>query len=326
MNNWDARAEDGKNCTLADDLKSIEQTCKVLEINKLHHVNYQSSYWQRVFSPVLRGYESGEMTPNPDILCNREIKFGELYKWAMGRADYLATGHYARIDGSVMRQARDLGKDQTYFLAAIDRKCLEKTIFPVGHLLKAAIKEKIVRESGLSHLVDRKESMGLCFIGKRGKFRDFMANFVADSEPGPIFKYESAIEIAKHRGLSNYTIGQNVSVSGAKSRLYLVRKDVERNALIVVDDQMHPSLWTKTLKVASLPELPEGQIISCSIRSVDKAGTRVKRVDRSLSGCVEIELADEVYAPCPGQWAVFYAEDGESGECGRICLGGGPLV
>lgn len=329
MNNWDAREEEGNNCTIGEDLKSIEMTCKALEISKLHHVNYQSSYWQRVFSPVLSGYQNGDKTPNPDILCNREIKFGELYDWSRGRADFLATGHYARItctgNGWLMRQAKDLGKDQTYFLAAINRSCLERTMFPVGNLLKSAVKGALAREAGLDHLFDRKESMGLCFIGKRGKFRDFMANFVPESEPGAIIDFESGAEIARHQGLSNYTLGQNVAVSGAKSRLYLVKKDLHRNALLVVDSLLHPALWTRTFKLADFGGLGENDLrpLFCCIRSVDKTGTRVRRVSRESDGNMEVELDDQVYAPCPGQWAVFYTEDGGTG---RICLGGGPII
>lgn len=330
MNNWDSREEEGKNCTISEDIKSIERTCKILDINKLHHVNYQSSYWQRVFSPVLSGYQNGYTTPNPDILCNKEIKFGELYEWAIegaGGADYLATGHYARIDRNlVLRQAKDIGKDQTYFLAAINRNCLNRIIFPVGNLLKSTVKTDILRESGLNHLIDRKESMGLCFIGKRGKFRDFMDNFVPQSEPGPIIEYETGNEIGRHKGLSNYTIGQNVALSGAKGRLYLSKKDHEHNSLIVVDDQSHPALWTRSFKISSIPiDLKEFTQITCSIRSVDKIGTKLKSFKR-LVDCVEIELEDFVYAPCPGQWAVFYAQDGLSEKYGRICLGGGEII
>lgn len=332
MNNWDARDESGNNCTIDEDLKSIEKTCKALEIHKIHHVNYQSSYWQRVFSPVLAGYQSGSYTPNPDILCNKEIKFGDLYNWAVeggGKADYLATGHYARIEQEInLRQAHDLGKDQTYFLAAIDRNCLKRTMFPVGNLLKSKVKTDLVKEVGLDHLLDKKESMGLCFIGKRGRFQDFMSDFVPKSLPGPVIDYETGKELGhQHKGLSNYTLGQNASLSGVKSRLYVAAKDKSRNALLVVDSIDHPALWTSVIKVSKFPNYAnlKGFNIFCSIRSVDKTGSKVKNINEETDH-LRIELQNSIFAPCPGQWAVFYAEDEIAKVQGRLCLGGGEII
>lgn len=339
MNNWDARNESGMNCTIDEDLKSVEKTCKKLEVYKIHRVNYQSSYWQRVFSPVLTGYQSGSCTPNPDILCNKEIKFGDLYEWAVegsGKADYLATGHYARITEEVelrlrLRQARDLGKDQTYFLAAIDRNCLKRTLFPVGNLIKSDLKTKIVKQAGLDHLVDRKESMGLCFIGKRGRFQNFMSDFVPQSHPGPIIDLETGKQFEQlHKGLSSYTLGQNASLSGVKTRIYVAAKDLSKNALLVVDSLDHPALWTKSLKISkfsNFKDIKRSNVsnMACSIRSVDKTGVKIKNISEEPDHLI-VELEEAIFAPCPGQWAVFYAEDEESKVFGRICLGGGPIL
>lgn len=333
MNNWDARDEEGNNCTIAEDLRSIETTCKILGIDRLHHVNYQSSYWQKVFSPVLAGYQSGFNTPNPDILCNKEIKFGDLYKWAVegsGRADYLATGHYARIQKEKeLLQAHDLRKDQTYFLAAIDRSCLRRTMFPVGDLMKSRVKTEILKEAGLNHLIDRKESMGLCFIGKRGRFQDFMSSFVLQSSPGPVVDFETGKEIGgiQHKGLSNYTIGQNASISGAKSRLYVAAKNPSNNSLLVVDTLHHPALWTRTLNVVKFQQFEklDNFNVFCCIRSVDKTGVKVEKVVEE-SNHLKIELQEPIFAPCAGQWAVFYIEDEESKLAGRMCLGGSPIL
>ena len=342
MNNWDSKDEQ-KKCTIDEDLKSIEMTCKRLEIERIHHLNFQSSYWQRVFSPLLKGYQSGSNTPNPDILCNREIKFGDLFDWTMdrGMADYFATGHYARISNNnrahQLRQAHDLGKDQTYFLAAINLTCLQRTLFPVGTLMKSTVKTDIVREAGLLHLINRKESMGLCFIGKRrrGKFGEFISNFVFEPEPGRIVDFDTGkvlVEVT-HKGLPNYTIGQNVSLSGAKSKMYAVSKNQKDNILLVVNDRHHEALWSDTLKVEmgqlnSLNNVADfTSEIYCTIRSVDKCGVKVKRISKnhSGSGYLEIELEKPVFAPCPGQWAVFYSEDEFSSSSGRICLGGGQI-
>lgn len=335
MHNWDARIEEepGNNCTLLEDLRSVEKSCKVLGIEKLHRLNFQSSYWQRVFTPVLTGYQNGNCTPNPDILCNREIKFGELFKWAIGNgADLLATGHYARIDDeNRLRQAKDLQKDQTYFLGAIDSKCLERTVFPVGNFMKTRIKTEIIREAGLNHLIDRKESMGLCFIGKRRKFLDFISNFGSEilSTPGPIFSQETGKELSfNHRGLSFYTIGQNVAVSGVKTRLYVSGKDLKRNSLQVVESLNHPSLWKNVLiipKWSGSEKFKATDVVYCSIRSVDKLGVRVESFREVSNDKLEVKLADRVFAPCPGQWVIFYIEDHKSSTCGRICIGGVPI-
>ena len=346
MNNWDARMEEGTNCTLAADFESVEKTCRIVGIDKVHRLNFQSSYWQRVFTPVLTGYQSGNWTPNPDVLCNREIKFGELFEWAIGgggTSDLLATGHYARINvdcdnRSLLRQARDLNKDQTYFLGAVDRKCLERTIFPLGNLMKTHVKIDLVLEAGLKHLIDRKESMGMCFIGKRRKFQDFIDEFgpKLSVTPGSIVCLETGNElVSKHKGLSFYTIGQNVSISGSKTRLYVAGKDLERNSLQVVNSLNHPSLWKNVFTVTKWSGFDElklklkmnGNCIYCSIRSVDKTGVRVKSFEVICDDKLQVYLEDYnfVFAPCPGQWAMFYAEDDKSETLGRICLGGSQI-
>ncbi len=157
MHNWDARIE-GSDCTLDADWESVQKTCDVLGIEKVYKKNFQSSYWQRVFDPMIEGYTTGKLTPNPDILCNREIKFGELYRWFEREtdADMLATGHYARIFDGSLRQSVDLSKDQTYFLAAVDREKWKRVLFPVGGLQKSVVKGELVREAGLKHLLGRK--------------------------------------------------------------------------------------------------------------------------------------------------------------------------
>lgn len=333
MNNWDARDEGGQNCTVDADMKSIEKTCKVLGIEKIHQLNYQSSYWQRVFSPVIDGYQSGAVTPNPDILCNREIKFGEFYQWAIegaGKCDLIATGHYARINGAILRQACDLGKDQTYFLSAINRSCLNRTLFPVGDLIKKTLKTELVKEAGLLHLLDRKESMGLCFVGKRGKFQEFMSPYVQISGPGRIVNFQSGeiIKGIEHKGLSNYTIGQKIAISGAKTKLYAAEKCQETNTLSVVDSINHPALWTDRLIVRKFDFNAvdtRNNSIYCTIRSVDKNGVLVESVTEE-SGGLMIKLKEKVFAPCPGQWAVFYLKDELSTDLGRICLGGSSIM
>jgi tRNA (5-methylaminomethyl-2-thiouridylate)-methyltransferase len=332
MNNWDVRDE-GFACTANEDFISIEKTCKVLGISKVHQVNYQRPYWQRVFMPLLDGYSTGTVTPNPDILCNREIKFGELFEWSMGRADFLATGHYARILNGELRQARDIGKDQTYFLAAINRSCLSSTIFPVGNLMKSDIKSTLLAEASLNHLMDRKESMGICFIGKRKKFKKFISEFVPDSISGPMINLDSGLvyENHFHSGLASYTLGQKVAIGGVRNKLYVGKKDLDRNALLVVDRLDHPSLWSDKIYIKNCEKLTNSingySCLYCSIRSVDKRGSKVRKIEK-LPDRILVELEDRVFAPCEGQWAVFYAEDSHAStnDMGRICIGGSEII
>ncbi len=336
MHNWDARDELGTgHCTLDSDWESVQKTCKVLKIDKLHRVNFQSSYWQRVFDPIIEGYAGGKETPNPDILCNREIKFGDLFKWATDevKADALATGHYARIFHDQLRQSHDLGKDQTYFLSAVNRKCWSKTVFPIGGILKSQVKENLVKEAKLNFLIGRKESMGICFVGKRDKFKSFLGQFISSKpdEPGPIINIDTNQYILEpHKGLSFYTLGQSARVGGAGRKLYVARKSHQDNTLYVVDRQDHSLLNRYSIVIKNDQSLLKSlktlspYPIFCSIRSSDKIGSLVTSVDEA-DGCFTINLRDPVYAPCPGQWAVFYAEDEQTHLNGRLCLGGSPI-
>lgn len=346
MNNWDGAGDEG--CMGNVDFDSVRESCRVLGIAKLHRVNYQSAYWQRVFAPVVRGYEGGALTPNPDVLCNREIKFGCLYRWAVEEegADLLATGHYARLslgDSSVtgssmageLRQSRDLCKDQTYFLAAVDRTRLGRVLFPMGELYKKTdVKGRLVHEAGLEHLRDRRESMGLCFVGKRRCFQDFIGDYVArgELEPGRIVCLDTGrVYSGTHRGVAFYTLGQSVAVSGARSRLYVARKDPASNTLLVVDNLHHRALQRRVLTVESAGvEMLFARMgrmdIYCVVRSVDKEGVLVESVERAVDGSIRVSLRESVFAPCPGQWAVFYAHDADAHERGRLCLGGGVII
>ena len=193
--------------------------------------------------------------------------------------------------------------------------------------MKSKVKVEIVREAGLDHLINRKESMGLCFIGKRGRFQKFISDFVFQSHPGPVIDLETGNQLEQqHKGLSYYTLGQNASLSGSKKRLYVAAKDLSKNALIVVDRLDHPVLWTEFLKVSKFHSFKnvESKNIYCSIRSVDKIGTKVKSISEE-SNHLNVELEGKVFAPCPGQWAVFYSEDENSNSFGRLCLGGGAI-
>ena len=195
-------------------------------------------------------------------------------------------------------------------------------------MIKTRLKTEILKEAGLNHLIDRKESMGLCFIGKRGRFQNFMSIFVPQPLPGPVINLETGTDLGQqHNGLSSYTIGQNASLSGVKSKLYVAAKDISKNALLVVGSLHHPALWTKSFKVSKFNgfKCEQSTNLFCSIRSVDKTGVKVKSISEESIHLI-VELEEAIFAPCPGQWAVFYAEDEESKLYGRLCLGGGPIL
>lgn len=338
MSNWNAEQDDrcdsvNKACSQETDYESVAETCRILGIRTLHRLNFQSSYWQRVFEPCARAYASGSQTPNPDLLCNREIKFGELWRWAVGQngADYLATGHYARIVDGMLFQARDLSKDQTYFLASVPRVALQSTLFPVGALNKRSeVQGSLLTEAGLNHLRDRKESMGLCFVGQQGKFSGFMSAFLdAAPQMGAVIEHDTGRPLGRHCGAALYTVGQKVPLAeGIGKRLYVCRKDAGTNTLHVVTSREHPALYCSRLRIfpvnwlAPLPSALEACTVYCSIRSSDKEGVLVKAVTHGHDSSLVVELEAPVFAASSGQWAVFYAEHAQ----GRYCVGGGPMV
>ncbi len=268
MHNWDGRIEDGDAghrpaCQSEGDYASARRVAAALAI-PLRRVDLTRQYWQHVFEPLLRGYQAGA-TPNPDILCNRAIKFGALLHQCLGEQATLpsdgpvrlATGHYAQIDqypealrpegrrGSSLciAQAVDRQKDQSYFLAGIRRDVLARIVFPLGGLTKDHVRRLAGQTEGLAFLLDRPESMGVCFIGKRSgasaPFSAFLSQFIGAQSAGDIIQCDGPPHrpvggvVGRHQGLASYTIGQRVPISGAKGRLYVVAKDGPSNAIFV---------------------------------------------------------------------------------------------
>lgn len=321
MNNWDARDEgNGKYCTADADLHSVKSTCEALRM-PLHLVNFAKDYWMNVFQGVLvDGYRSGIKTPNPDVICNREIKFGKLFEWAQQNGfDRLATGHYARIVDGKLLQAVDIGKDQTYFLSQINRDLLPKVIFPLGQMMKSEVK-RISKDLTFDWLNRRKESMGLCFVGKRRDFSEFLADYLPDpSSEGNFVCFESGEIIGKHDGLPFYTIGQNAKIPGMKCKYYVAKKDPESNEIYVVKSLDSPLLNSKAIRIGRVhwlvDEIPTE--LTCSIRSFDKIGAKVTRLSDDT-----VHLETPLFAPSPGQFAVFY----QNSPNGRICTGSAEII
>ncbi|BCB07177.1 tRNA-specific 2-thiouridylase MnmA [Vreelandella venusta] len=323
MKNWDE--DDGTEyCTAKEDLADAEAVCEKLGI-KLHTANFASEYWDNVFEHFLAEYKAGR-TPNPDILCNREIKFKVFLDYAeMLGADKIATGHYVRqgVRGGRPRllKGMDSNKDQSYFLHAVPEAAIARTLFPVGELEKPAVRALAEQHDLIT--AKKKDSTGICFIGER-RFRDFLQQYLP-AQPGNIETPEGDV-IGKHMGLMYYTLGQRqgLGIGGlanySEDPWYVAAKDLERNVLIVVQGKHHHLLFTNALAtetmdwVAGEPPAAQGRYT---------AKTRYRQSDCPCvihalpDGTVEVVFDDPQWAVTPGQSLVLY--DGE------ICLGGGVI-
>jgi tRNA-specific 2-thiouridylase len=322
MSNWDESADDIW-CTAAQDFQDARAVAERLGI-PLHRVSFAAEYRARVFETFLAEHRAGR-TPNPDVLCNREIKFGVALDYArrLG-ATHLATGHYARLVAgpgrTELHKARDAAKDQSYFLHAVAPAELAQTLMPLGELEKSAVRER-ARRAGLP-VFDKPDSTGICFIGER-PFREFLERYLPRA-PGPIESPDGE-RLGTHRGLAFYTLGQRggIGLGGRAGRgeqpWYVAAKDPARNALIVVQGSGHPLLWSMALATArwhwlgSRPEAPVRCAVKVRYRQADQRALLSPRPD----GTVHLEFAEPQRAVTPGQYAVAYD--------GARCLGGGVI-
>ena len=282
--------------------------------------NMEREYKESVVDYMVSAYGSG-ITPNPDVMCNKEIKFGLFFEKArLLGADYIATGHYALLDADkhILRLAKDGSKDQTYFLWTLKRDTLEKTLFPLGNLLKSEVR-KIAAKAGLPNAA-RKDSQGICFLGKL-KMADFLSRYIKES-PGPIMGPEGKI-LGTHRGLSFYTLGQRhlgIEGMGGGKSLYVAKKDADKNSLILVPEN-HPLLFTEKVSLTGinlvLGEPEKGSDVLVRVRY------RTPSVEARLSpvkgGKGILSFKKPVLFVAPGQSAVFYSREGEM-------LGGGIIA
>ena len=319
MNNWEEKDENGV-CTSERDWADVRAVCERLDI-PYYSVNFAKQYRERVFEHFLAEYRRGR-TPNPDVLCNREIKFNVFLDFAekLG-AEKLATGHFARLDraGGEYRllRARDENKDQTYFLYMLGQRALSKALFPVGGLTKAEIRE-IARDAGLP-VSEKKDSTGVCFIGERN-FKRFLSEYLP-AQPGDMVTPEGRV-VGRHDGLMYYTLGQRrglgIGGGGNGQRWFVVRKDLQNNRLVVrqgEDDELYTGEATGSdvTWLAGHPPVEEGEPLRCLVRL---------RHRQPLQGCA-LTLRDgralmrfdaPQRAVTPGQSAVFYQD--------QVCLGG----
>jgi len=317
MKNWEE--DDLKECNSKRDYEDAQRVCNHLKI-KLHQVNFSDSYWENVFEDFISDLKKG-YTPNPDVFCNKEIKFKQFYNYAISLGfDLIATGHYARKKREQEIQLhipKDRIKDQTYFLYAMNKDVLEKTLFPLENLEKYEVKS-IATEMNLG-LENKKESMGICFIGKR-KFSSFVDKYVQPTD-GPIVDYQSNKKISHHTGLSKYTIGQRkgINIGGMKTSIdapwYVIDKDVVTNTLVVSQDQS-PLFYTGKIKLENV------NIIN---KELTYKSLKVRfRHGGSLKDCIinkdnnMITLNEEERGIAQGQAAVLYS--------GTECVGGGTVI
>ncbi|MRI34353.1 tRNA 2-thiouridine(34) synthase MnmA [Endozoicomonas sp. OPT23] len=322
MKNWEE--DDGTEyCTAMEDLADAQAVCDKIGI-KLHKANFAAEYWDNVFEHFLEEYKAGR-TPNPDILCNKEIKFKAFLDYAATLdADYIAMGHYARrdtVDGkAILRKGIDNNKDQTYFLHQVGTEQLAKTLFPVGDIEKPEVR-RIAEEHDLI-TAGKKDSTGICFIGER-RFTDFLKQYLP-AQPGDIIT-DSGETIGKHSGLMYHTIGQRqgLGIGGMKgadeSPWYVVDKDVENNILVVGQGNQHPLLFSESLRASDIfwisgeePAMPIKLATKVRYRQQDQICTLCKDENGYL-----VTFDDPQRAVTPGQSVVFYQND--------ICLGGGVI-
>ena len=325
MKNWEEDDRAGY-CAAAEDLADAQRVCDRLGV-PLHAVNCSDAYWNNVFVRFIREIEDG-LTPNPDVLCNREVKFSAFVEHArrLG-AERVATGHYARIertiDGPRLLKGADPAKDQSYFLHALDRSQLERAVFPLGDLHKPTVRA-MARRAGLAPH-DKPDSTGLCFVGER-RFTPFLARFVGET-PGPVETGDGTC-IGEHRGLAFFTIGQRRGLGiggrsgGAQAPWYVAAKDHARNALIVVQGHDHPALRSRRLRVRDVhwiagaaPPMPLRCGAKIRYRQTDQACT--VRPDERGGFALDLRFEQPQWAAAPGQYAVLY--DGDE------CLGGGVI-
>ena len=321
MVNWEENGDDGV-CTSEQDFEDVKRVCAKLQI-PYYSVNFAKEYYERVFEYFLKEYEEGR-TPNPDVLCNREIKFGPFLDFAKKiGANKIATGHYAKVEEAngkfFLKKAKDKNKDQSYFLNQLSQKQLSSVLFPLADIEKTEVR-KIAEELDLSN-ARKKDSTGICFIGERN-FRNFLKNFLP-AKPGKIRSISGEI-VGEHIGLMYYTLGQRrgLNIGGKKGgsgeRWFVLDKDLKNNELIVSqgeDDKLFSSgLFAKEFNW--IPDLPEKKIFNCFAKFRYRQPDQAVTVEVLENNNIKVVFSEKQRAITPGQYVVLYDEN-------ENCLGGG---
>lgn len=320
MRNWDTSINgdilgnpnlDNNICPQEQDYNDALEVCKKLDI-PLHRIDFVKEYWDYVFEYFLDELKKGR-TPNPDIMCNKYIKFDYFIREAkrLG-ADYIATGHYARIKDGQLLRAVDTNKDQTYFLSQLSKEQLEHVLFPIGELTKPEVR-KIAEEYGLI-TARKKDSTGICFIGERN-FRDFLKNYLPN-QPGDVINIETNEVVGRHVGLMYYTIGQRrgLDIGGTEERMFVVGKNMEKNVLYIALGDKTDYLISNSCIVDTVNFNTEERPTNCTAKFRYRALDYPVELEYLENGEINVKYQG-IKSVTPGQACVFY--DGEK------CIGGG---
>jgi len=319
MKNWE-EDDTEEYCAAAADLKDAAQVCEQLDI-ALHEVNFAHEYWENVFEHFLAEYQAAR-TPNPDILCNKEIKFKEFLLQAktLG-ADYIATGHYvakgANNEKCLLLRGSDANKDQSYFLYTLQQQQLAKSLFPLGELEKPQVRAVAEAQGFVTH--NKKDSTGICFIGER-RFKDFLSTYL---KPNPGLMVDTnGRTVGEHDGLMYYTLGQRqgLNIGGAGEAWYVASKDIATNQLLVVQGHDHPAMLTQTVTANGM-DWVSGLPLQVGDRVTAKTRYRQKDQACQITACddeqITVKFDQPQRAVTPGQALVFYDD--------RRCLGGATI-
>lgn len=333
MRNWDARNEKG-HCVTEEDREDATFVCKHLGI-PLYEVDFVKQYWNEVFSEMIRDYQNG-ITPNPDILCNRRVKFNHFVDYATNKlgGHAIATGHYARTsvgydlhqvdsqEGVSLLCANDKEKDQTFFLSQIKQWALQRTIFPLGNLTKTKVKE-IAASIGMQKLAQKKESMGICFIGSRN-FQDFIEEYI-EPKQGNFIDIETGKVVGTHKGTHYWTLGQRCNLGGLASAYFVAQINPVTQDVHVAPGTDHPALFSQTFQTGPVHWIKQTSYYEQPVESFDTM-FRFQHA-HPLIGCscklrknggYTVTLVRPMRAVTPGQYAVFYSDN--------ICLGSARIL
>jgi len=342
MKNWDGVDETGV-CSADKDCEIAESVAKRLGI-KFHVVNLVKQYWNEVFSELIEDYKKG-LTPNPDILCNSRVKFSHFYDHAVNviGCDAIATGHYAQNSYGTdlqysddrkparLLKSVDRTKDQTFFLSQISQSALKNTMFPVGDLPKAVVKQ-VASQAGFPEIASKKESMGICFVGKKSApgrrgFQEFISEYI-DDNPGDMIDIDTNKVVGQHKGLHHWTIGQKSRTNLDSNKYVVVSKNVETNQIFVAGDSRHPSLYTEHFITSSPhwisrapPQLRSAtnRFLEAEFRFQNMAPLTQCMVMHNMSSTsnwefvaqdsLRVATAEPMRAVTPGQFAALYLGD-----------------
>ena len=318
MKNWDDTDEFGV-CTATEDYEDVRLVAEEIGI-PYYSVNFEKEYYDRVFQYFLDEYKKGR-TPNPDVMCNKEIKFKAFLDHAMKLgADYVATGHYAQVihdeNGSTMLRGVDRNKDQTYFLNQLSQEQLSRVMFPLGHMEKSEVRA-LAREYDLA-TKDKKDSTGICFIGERD-FKEFLSGYLP-ANPGRMINMDTGEDKGQHDGLMYYTIGQRqgLGIGGDGGPYFVAGKNLETNELYVVSGYENEALYSSSLEASEINFINDTpDHFECTAKFRYRQEDVPVTVTKLDAGRLHVEFYDPARAITPGQAVVFY--DGD------VCLGGATI-